>query len=268
MSVFHIVVCAGVVPDPLQSLVPADDPAKPALKNELMLPHVLDPWAEHALYEAAHLAKTRDGSKIWVISLGPKAKVQQVMMKTAQKAPFQLIAVDGTSSGFSDSFAAAEVLAQTINSIEEINKEQLLLFGGWESASRASGTTLQLVGEMLDIADQFQGVDELSVLPDGKLRILERLEGGEHQISVCTGPPAVLGWATGNLPEPPNNPQIGMVNMRQMMPALQKAQVADLSQPTVYHSVELPKQKRETQVVRDKPVQEIAREIVEWMRLR
>ncbi len=28
----------------------------PGLKNELMLPHVLDPWAGHALYEAAHLA--------------------------------------------------------------------------------------------------------------------------------------------------------------------------------------------------------------------
>jgi len=25
----------------------------------------------------------------------------------------------------------------------------------------------------------------------------------------CAGPPALLGWATGNLPEPKNNPQGG-----------------------------------------------------------
>ena len=31
-------------------------PAGPALKNEMMLPAVLDPWAGHALYEAANLA--------------------------------------------------------------------------------------------------------------------------------------------------------------------------------------------------------------------
>ena len=54
---FHIVVCAGIVPDPLQTLEPIDTPAGPALKNEMMLPAVLDPWASHALYEAANLGR-------------------------------------------------------------------------------------------------------------------------------------------------------------------------------------------------------------------
>jgi len=35
----------------------------------------------------------------------------------------------------------------------------------------------------------------------------------------------VLGWATGNLAEPRNNPQIGMANVRGLMPALTKSQV-------------------------------------------
>ena len=73
---------------------------------------------------------------------------------------------------------------------------------------------MQMVGERLGITDQFQGVDELNVREDGGLEILERIEGGRHQVSVCAGPPALLGWATGNLPEPRNNPQVGMVNMR------------------------------------------------------
>ena len=60
---YHIVVCAGIVPDPLQSLEPVMGPAGPGLKNEAMLPAVLDPWAGHALFEAAHLAKAHADSR-------------------------------------------------------------------------------------------------------------------------------------------------------------------------------------------------------------
>ena len=67
---YQIVVCGSVVPDPLQTLEPV---AGPALKNEMMLPAVLDPWAWHALVEAAHLAKNQPGSKVWLVSLAPKA---------------------------------------------------------------------------------------------------------------------------------------------------------------------------------------------------
>ncbi len=72
----------------------------------MMLPAVLDPWAGHALYEAANLAKNQPGSKVWLVSLGPKAKLQQVMMTVAQKVPFELVALDGPASGFTE---AAEV---------------------------------------------------------------------------------------------------------------------------------------------------------------
>ena len=235
----------------------------------MMLPHVLDPWAEHALFEAANLAKRNAESRVWLVSMGPKAKLQQVMMKVGQKVAIDLVAADGSSSGFSDSMDTARILAEAIQNIPDLDREKLLLFGGWESASRASGVTLQTVGEMLGIHDQFQGVDELKIQDDGTFRILERLESGEHQVSICAGPPAVLGWATGNLPEPPNNPQIGMLNMRKIMPALQKAQSVSRSQESiVYHSVELPGQKRDTRVVKDKSETEIAQEIVDWIRTR
>ena len=73
MNNYQIVVCGGIVPDPLQTLEPVIGPNGPALKNELMLPHVLDPWAAHALYEAAHLARQFAGSKIYLVSLAPRA---------------------------------------------------------------------------------------------------------------------------------------------------------------------------------------------------
>ena len=262
----QIVVCGSIVPDPLQTLEPVTGPAGPSLKNEMMLPAILDPWAGHALYEAANLAKTAPGSKVWLVSLGPKAKLQQVMMTVAQKVPFELVALDGPSSGFADSFETAAALAGAIGAIAGLDKTRLLLFGGWESASRGAGATLQMVGERLGIAEQFLGVDRLTVGEDGGLEILERIEGGKHQVSVCAGPPAVLGWATGNLPEPRNNPQVGMANMRTVMPALQRAKAAPVASAGLsYASVSLPKQQRETRVVKNMPAEEIAREIVAWI---
>jgi electron transfer flavoprotein beta subunit len=264
---FQIVVCGSIVPDPLQTLEPVSGPAGPALKNEMMLPAVLDPWAGHALYEAAHLAQQTPGSKVWLVSLGPKAKLQQVMMTVAQKAPFELVALDGPASGFTDSFETAAALAAAIEGIPGLDRARLLVFGGWESASRGAGSTMQMVGERLGITEQFQGVDQITVREDGGFEVLERIEGGRHQVSVCAAPPAVLGWATGNLPEPRNNPQVGMANMRAIMPALQRAKKAETGNAGLsFASVSLPKQQRDTRVVKDTAPEEIAREIVAWIR--
>lgn len=271
VNALHIVVCAGIVPDPLQTLEPVSGANGPGLKNEMVLPAVLDPWAASALYEAAHLAAKNPGSahqqsKVWLVSLGPKSKLQQVMMTVAQKVSFDLVPVDGPIGGFTDAHSTATVLADAIASLPGLDRQRLLLFGGWESATRGAGVTLQLIGERLGITDQFQGVDQIEFREDGSFEVLERVEGGRHQSSVCAGAPAVLGWATGNLPEPRSNPQTGMANMRTMMPALQKAKPATLAANGLrYASVSLPRQQRSTRVVKDKSADEIASELIEWI---
>jgi len=266
MPEYQIVVCGSVVPDPLQTLEPVAGPAGPALKNEMMLPAWLDPWAGHALYEAANLAAKNPGSKVWLVALGPKAKLQQAMMTLAQKVPFELVALDGSASGFTDAAETAAALAEAIQAIPGIDRSKLLLFGGWESASRGAGATMQIVGEILGITDQFQGVDGVGIGVDGSLRIIERIEGGRHQVSICEAPPVLLGWATGGLPEPRNNPQVGMANMRTIMPALQKAKPAKIgAEGVTFQSVSLPKQSRDTKVVKDMSPDQIATEIVGWI---
>jgi electron transfer flavoprotein beta subunit len=266
VSPFHIVVCGSIVPDPLQTLDPVSGAQGPGLRNEAMLPHVLDPWAAHALFEAAHLARQATGSRVWLVSMAPKGKLQQVMMTLAQKAPFELVAIDGSASGFTDAGGVAEVLADGIAAIPGLDRTRLLVFGGWESASRCAGATLQIVGERLGITDQFQGVDRLTVTGSGELCVLERVEGGRHQVSVCAGPPAVLGWATGYLREPPNSPQIGMANMRGIMPSLQRAVTSPRAADGLsFARVSLPSPARTTKVVKDRTPDEIAREIVDWM---
>src|SRR5664280_3353189 len=152
----QIVVCAGIVPDPLQTHEPVTTPTGPGLKNEMVLPAVLDPWAACALYEAANLAAKHPGSpqnlsKVWLVSLGPKAKLQQVMMTVAQKVSFELVPVDGPIGGFPDAHSTAAALAESIAALPGLDRERLLLFGGWESATRGAGVTLQLIGERLGI---------------------------------------------------------------------------------------------------------------------
>ncbi len=261
-----IVVCGSVVPDPLQTLEPVAG-ARPSLKNEAMLPVVLDPWAGHSLYEAANLAKKVAGSKVYLVSLGPKAKLQQLMMTIAQKASFELIAIDGPASGFTDPIEVAAALSEAILGISDLDRSRLLVFGGMASASRDAGVTMQMVGERLGIQDMFLGVDEIDVQADGSFKVKERIEAGRYLVSQCKGAPAVLAWATGNLPEPPNNPQLGMMNMRGVMPALQRAKSAALPGTEIeFKSVEIPSQRRETRIVKNMPAADIAREIVEWIK--
>jgi electron transfer flavoprotein beta subunit len=232
----------------------------------MVLPAVLDPWAASALYEAGALAAKNPDSKVWLVSLGPKAKLQQVMMTVAQKVAFELVPVDGPIGGFPDAYATAEVLADAINALPGLDKTKMLLFGGWESATRGAGVTLQLIGERLGITEQFQGVDQLDLHDDGSFEVLERVEGGKHQVSLCSAAPAVLGWATGNLAEPRNNPQVGMANMRSIMPALQKAKpTAIAANGLSYVAVSLPKQQRVTRVEKDLTPDQIAAELVEWI---
>ena len=147
-----------------------------------------------------------------------------------------------------------------------LDRSRLLLFGGWESASRGAGVTLQMVGERLEIPDQFQGVDQLTPART-VVRGARARRGRQATRSSCAGAPAVLGWATGSLREPKNNPQVGMANMRGIMPALQKAAPAPVGTGGVeFVSVAVPKVQRETRIVKDMTPDDVAREIVEWIR--
>jgi electron transfer flavoprotein beta subunit len=152
-----------------------------------------------------------------------------------------------------------------VDGIAGLEKEKLLLFGGWSSASRGTGATMQILGEILGVTEQFQGVDELRPADDGSFEVKERIEGGGYLRSRCAGAPAVLGWATGNLPEPPNNPQVGMANMRRDA-ALQKAQpaaVAPPGWPTRPSSCPAPAARRASS---GHSRGDIAREIEEWIK--
>lgn len=58
-----------------------------------------------------------------------------------------------------------------------------------------------------------------------------------------------------------------MLNMRTVMPALQRAKPVKVTNDGVaFASVSLPKQRRETKIVKDLAPDAIAREIVDWIK--
>ena len=262
----NIIVCGSLVPDPLQTLEPVETPQGPALKNEQMLPAVLDPWAACALYEAAHLAASRPGSQVTLVSMGPAAKLRQLMMTVAPKATFSLVAVNGPAGGFADARATAAGLAKAIKAIPGLDMSSVLLFGGCSSASRDAGVTMQFVAEELGIQEFFQAVDELKFDGDDSFTVLERIEGGSYLKSACKGLPAAIGWATGSLPEPPNNPRTGMMNMPKIMAALAKAPAAATAAGGAkFLKTEIPASKRQTRIEKDMTEEEIAKELAAWI---
>jgi len=203
---YQILVCGTVVPDPLQTLEPVATPAGPGLKNEMMLPGWFDPWAGHALYEAANLAKKVPGSKVTVVALGPKAKLQQVMMTLAQKVPFELLALDGAGGGFTDAAETAAALAEAIAALPGLDRSRLLIFGGWASVSRGAGATLQMIGERLGIHDQFQALQKAKAVKVGaegvKFHAVE-LPKQKRETRIVNDAPAdeiareIVAWITG-----------------------------------------------------------------------
>ena len=115
-SEFHIVVCGSIVPDPLQTLAPQDGPAGPDLEKRNDASRRARPLGRTCSVTRLPIwLPSNPGSQVWLVSLGPKAKLQQVMMSVAQKVPFQLVVADGSASGFVDSYETAKVLADTID---------------------------------------------------------------------------------------------------------------------------------------------------------
>ena len=189
----HIVVCAGISPDPLQTLEPTTTPTGPGLKNELVLPAVLDPWAASALYEAANLAQKNPGSKLYLVSLGPKAKLQQVMMTVAQKVPFELVPIDGPIGGFPDAHSTAADIAETIAAIPSLDRSKLFSSadGSPPPAAQASRSRSSANSSASPTSSR------ASIRSPSRRRsfeVLERIEGGRHQVSVCAArPPSSAG---------------------------------------------------------------------------
>ena len=193
-----------------------------------MLPAVLDPWAGHALFEAAHLAQKSPGQQGLAGQPGPQGQAAAGDDDRRAEGPLRAggagrpglrihrLVRDRGGAGRSASRPSPGWTARAC----------------WCSAAgnrlrAAPGATMQMVGERLGITDQFQGVDRAHRRePTAAWRSWSASRAGGTRFRCAPARRRCWAGPPGNLPEPRNNPQVGMANMRTVMPALQKAKAA------------------------------------------
>ena len=158
-------------------------------------------------------------------------------MTVAQKVPFELVALDGPAGGFTDAHADRRRAGRGHRG----NPRSRPL-----AAAAVRRLGIGLARRRRDHADGRRTPRHHRPVPgrgpaDRRRRRLASKSSSASKAArtrsrAAPAPPAVLGWATGNLPEPRNNPQVGMANMRTIMPALQKAKAAPVAQRRPAHT--------------------------------
>jgi len=180
-------------------------------------------------------------------------------MTVAQKVPFELVALDGPASGFTDSFETAAALAAAIAAIPGLDRTRLLVFGGWESASRGAGSTLQMVGERLGIAEQFQGVDQVTVAKMAAWRSWSASKPAGTRFRCARGRRRCWVGPRATCPSRATIRRSEWPICAPSCPALQRAKAAPISNAGLtFASVNLPGSSERRAFVKDMPAEEIA----------
>jgi len=228
-------------PDPLQNSGAGRRPAGPSLKNEMMLPASWTRGPATPLRSGPPGAQYA-GSKVWLVSLGPSQASAGDDDRGGRRSPLSWwrsmdrLPVSRIPSRRRrrwrrpsrpfrvGSRAVAGVRRMGIGICAARARRSRWWASAWRSPSSSR-------------------VDQ-GPLRDGKPGDPGAHRGRTHQVW-CAPRRRVLGWATGNLPEPRNNPQIGMANMRAIMPAAATRQGHAHPQcRPLLRSVNLPRQQR------------------------
>jgi len=106
---------------------------------------------------------------------GPKAKLQAVMMTVAQKVPLSWWRSMDRLPVFTRSSRRRRRWRRPSRPFR-VGSRALLVFGGWDRIARRGLDAPDGGRSDLEIAEQFQGVDQVTVGEDGSLEILERIE--------------------------------------------------------------------------------------------
>ena len=201
------------------------------------------------------------GSKVWLVSLGPKAKLQQVMMTVAQKVPFELVALDGPAGGFTDAhrsrrrcwprpsrpFPGSTARGCWCSAAGNRPRAAPARRCRWSASGSASPTSSR-------------AWTSSPSAPTARFEVLERIEGGKHQVSrlrrrrrpCSAGPPATC----------PSRATIRRSAWPTCAPSCRRCKApsrpSSPAKACASSSVALPKQQRETRIVKDMSADEIA----------
>jgi len=206
------------------------------LTNEMMLARPCWTVGRPCPVRSGNLARVAPGSKVWLVALGPKAKLQQVMMTVAQKVPFEL-GPRWTSFRFPIPSRRRRPWRRPSRPFRAGSRP--IAGVRWMGSASRGAVPLADGGRALGIAEQFPGRR-----PGEGWARRQPGDPGAHRRRAAPGfgvrrASGRAGLGTGNLPDAANNPQIGMANMRAIMPPCNAPRPPSPT-PAVVHSVSCP----------------------------
>lgn len=153
---------------------------------------VMNPYDEFAVEEAVKLRDSQAGSQVFVISLGPKQRVAEVLRTALAMGADEGILVNAPEG--LDSFATAKALAAVIQQ-EGGGK---IIFTGKQAIDDNAASVSQMLGEFLNVPHST--VVSKFTFQDDKVQVERDVDGGAKEVIQMTSP-AVVGANKGlNMP--------------------------------------------------------------------
>ena len=171
-------------------------------------------------------------------------------MTVGQQVPLELVALDGPAGGFTDAPRCGRARRRHRSFPGSTAR------GCWSSADgnrpRAAPASRADRGRAARHPRSVPG--RRSNHPDRRRSLRDPGAGRGRPAPGfrLAGPPALLGWATGNLPSRRNNPQIGMANMRTICPRSRRPARPRSGRP-IRIAWPCPRCSRDTRIVKDMP---------------
>lgn len=142
---------------------------------------VMSPYDEFAVEEALKLKQAEAGSKITVISLGPKRAQETIRTALAMGAD-EGVLIETAEGEPLDPQSTAKALAHVLKT--KINAD--LIFSGWKAIDDDASQVSQAVAEHLEIPHAFQVVK--FSFGNGKVTAHRELEGGASEVVELSSP--------------------------------------------------------------------------------
>ena len=197
---------------------------------------VMNPYDEYAVEEAIKLRDSQPGSQVWVLTLGPKARVTEVLRTALAMGADEGILINAPDS--LDSFSTAKALALVIQQ----EGDAKVIFTGKLAIDDNASSVSQMVAEFLG-APHATVVSKFTFSPENI--VVERdIEGGSKEVLQLMTPAVVAANKGLNMPRYASLPGI----MRAKKKVLKEIEFSSLGvspsdQKTKYSRLSLPPEK-------------------------
>lgn len=152
---------------------------------------VMNPYDEYAVEEAIKLRDANAGSQVWVLSVGPKARVVESLRTALAMGADECIVVNGEGL---DNFATAKALAEVIKA----EGGAKVIFSGKLAIDDNASSVSQMMAEFLNVPHTTV-VSKFAFTPEN-VTVERDIEGGAKEVVQMMTPAVVAANKGLNMP--------------------------------------------------------------------